>query len=63
MEYQYIAYAEDTKLDEVWQRNTARKIKEPVTIDIKITIDRSKYEKIKTKYNTPIGQKILKMFE
>ena len=67
MKYEYLAYAGDPEdnevIDKVRAENTSRKIKDLVTVEIKIKLDRSKYDKIRAKYQTPIGQRILKMFQ
>ena len=67
MRFDYRAYDGDPEdndiIDGLSAENRSRKIQNLVTIEIKIELDRSKYEKVRAKYQTPIGKKILKMFE
>lgn len=67
MKYDYKVYAGDPEdndiINEVHVDNRSRKIQDLVTVEIKIKLDRSKYDKIRQKYQTPIGEKILRMFQ
>lgn len=64
MKYTYNAYIEDDA--EPIQRaqiNDNRKIKETVTINICIEMEKSRYDAKREKYKEPIPEKVLKIFK
>lgn len=64
MIYNYKAYIEDNPdpIDQDWV-NDGRKIKDLITINITIEMEKEKYEAKKKKYKEPISKKILKLFK
>lgn len=62
MKYEYLAQDEYDQLETMWEED-GKKIKDPVEIIIKITIDKKRYESVKNRYKTPISQKIKDFFK
>ncbi len=62
MEFKYTVHNNDEKIEDRWGENRSRKIRDPITIEMKVEMDKTQYEKLLSKYKTPLGEKISKIF-
>lgn len=62
MKFEYLAQDELDKIDGL-KIDTGEKIKDPVTINIRIEMSLAKYKSAQKRYKEPIAQKILKFFK
>lgn len=64
MNYEYKAFHQDDKepFDENWGKG-GRKIKDLVTVNITIEMEKDKYEAIKQKYLTHPAERVIKIFK
>lgn len=54
---------EEVTIDKRIQMHKSEKLKDPITIRISITMEKSKYYQRLKKYKTHIGEKILSLFD
>lgn len=63
MEFEYLVQDEDNIVVDEMKVHEGKKFKDPIEINIKIIIERTRYNSVKNRYKTPIPQKIKDMFK
>lgn len=64
MDFLYeVKNSEEVIIDHHIEMHKSEKLKDPITISISITMEKSKYYQRLKKYKTHIGEKILRLFD